>query len=60
MTLSFNPDGSTRSTSDESFKHYVYSVWETEAGIDLDDFDPDDIPQIRRWVAEWEADDEAS
>lgn len=57
MTISFNPDGSTRSTSDESFKHYVYSVWETEAGIDLDDFDPDDVAQIQRWVAVWEADE---
>jgi len=57
MTVSLNPDGSTRST-DEPFREYVRAVWEEEGSIDLDDYDPDDVAQIRRWVMQWEADDE--
>jgi hypothetical protein len=54
MTVSLNPNGSTRSTADAPFKKYVRLVWEEDGMIDLDDFDPSDRRQIKMWVSEWE------
>lgn len=55
MTVIFNSDGSTRSVNGESFEDYVRLVWEEEGHINFDDYDPDDVAQIRAWVVEWES-----
>lgn len=55
MSVVFNSDGSTRSVNGESFKDYVFAVWEEEGTLDMDDYDPDDVAQIRAWVKEWES-----
>lgn len=54
MSVTFNENGSTRTIGNQRFKDYVHAVWEEDGSIDLEDFDPDDYEQIRRWVAEWE------
>lgn len=57
MTVILNDDGSTRSINGESFKTYVRSIWEEEGTLDIEEFDPDDYGQVRKWVAEWESDE---